>query len=227
MAFNRMSAALSVLISRNFSKIFLRARRTLKFSHSLGHKRTWRQVRITSALLSISDVRRRTHVGFSRPFVSPRTNSRSADRVRPGDRSRSSGDARQARERRGQFLLVIVPVYEFAFEVVDVGLHIEMAVTGKVEQDRLFLAFLLAAQRLVNGATHRVVGLRRRHDALATRELAAGFEAGLLVVGPRLEQSELLGMLLQRRHALIAQAAGVEAGRDEGRTERMHLDQRL
>jgi hypothetical protein len=40
MAFNRMSAALSVLISRNFSKIFLRARRTLKFSHSLGQKRT-------------------------------------------------------------------------------------------------------------------------------------------------------------------------------------------
>src|SRR5450759_3152914 len=40
MAFNRMSAALSVLISRNFSKILLRARQTLKFSHSLGHYRT-------------------------------------------------------------------------------------------------------------------------------------------------------------------------------------------
>src|ERR1019366_5028797 len=39
MAFNRMSAALSVLILRNFSKIFLRARQTLKFSHSLGHSR--------------------------------------------------------------------------------------------------------------------------------------------------------------------------------------------
>src|SRR5450759_80892 len=90
-----------------------------------GHKRTRRQVRITSALLPISDLRRRTYVGFSRPFISPRTNSRSAARVRPGDRSRSSGDARQARERHRQFLLVIVPVYEFAFEVVDVGLHID------------------------------------------------------------------------------------------------------
>jgi hypothetical protein len=39
MTFNRMSAALSVLILRNFSKILLRARRTLKFSHSLGHSR--------------------------------------------------------------------------------------------------------------------------------------------------------------------------------------------
>ena len=111
----------------------------------LGQQRKWRHVRVTSAELLITDIRRRTYVGFSRPFISPRTNSRSAARVRPGDRSRSSGDARQARERRGQFLLVVVPVDELAFEVVDVGLHIEMAVAGKVEQDRLFLAFLLAA----------------------------------------------------------------------------------
>src|SRR5450755_982121 len=94
----------------------------------------------------------------------------------------SSGDARQARERRGQFLLVVVPVDQLALEVVDIGLHIEMAVAGQVEQDRLFLAFLLAAQRLVDGAAHRVVGLRRRHDALATRKLDAGFKASLLMV---------------------------------------------
>jgi hypothetical protein len=37
MAFNRMSAALSVLMTRNFSKMFLRARRALEFSHGLGH----------------------------------------------------------------------------------------------------------------------------------------------------------------------------------------------
>jgi len=32
-----MSAALSVLMTRNFSKMFLRARRALEFSHGLGH----------------------------------------------------------------------------------------------------------------------------------------------------------------------------------------------
>src|SRR5471030_1829630 len=94
-----------------------------------------------------------------------------------------SGNARQAHERHGQFLLVVVPVDEFALVVVDVGLHIEMAVAGKVEQDRLFLAFLLAAQRLVDGATHRVIGLRRRHDAFAACELDASLEARLLMVG--------------------------------------------
>ena len=39
MASKRMSAALSVLKTRNFSKMFLRARRLLEFSHGLGHQR--------------------------------------------------------------------------------------------------------------------------------------------------------------------------------------------
>ena len=46
------------------------------------------------------------------------------------------------------------------------------------------------------------------------------------MVGARLDQAELLGVRHQRRHAVIAQAAGVEAGRNEGRAERVHLDQR-
>jgi len=39
MASNRMSAALSVLMARNFSKMFLRARQALEFSHGLDPKR--------------------------------------------------------------------------------------------------------------------------------------------------------------------------------------------
>src|SRR5438309_2297422 len=44
MAFNRMSAALSVLMTRNFSKMFLRARRVLEFSYGLDPEQTsdWR-----------------------------------------------------------------------------------------------------------------------------------------------------------------------------------------
>jgi hypothetical protein len=37
MASNRISTALSVLMTRNFSKMLLRARRALEFSHGLGH----------------------------------------------------------------------------------------------------------------------------------------------------------------------------------------------
>src|SRR5712672_1924851 len=41
MTSNRMSAAQSVLMARNFSKMFLRARRALEFSHSLDPNRKW------------------------------------------------------------------------------------------------------------------------------------------------------------------------------------------
>src|SRR5277367_3884701 len=54
----------------------------------------------------------------------------------------------------------------------------------------------------------------------------AGLEARVLVIGPRLDQPELLQVADQGRHAVIAQAPGVEAGRYELGAERMHLDQR-
>ena len=40
MASDRMSAALSILIARNFSKMFLRAWQALEFSHGLDPDRT-------------------------------------------------------------------------------------------------------------------------------------------------------------------------------------------
>ena len=42
MTFNVMSAALSVLLMRNFSKIFLRAPRALEFSHGLDPQQSFR-----------------------------------------------------------------------------------------------------------------------------------------------------------------------------------------
>ena len=47
-----------------------------------------------------------------------------------------------------------------------------------------------------------------------------------LRVGARFDQPELLQEADQRRHPVIAQPAGMEARRHEGRTERVHLDQR-
>ena len=45
MTFSAMCAALSALLTRNFSKIFLRARRALEFSHGLDPKRKRRDER--------------------------------------------------------------------------------------------------------------------------------------------------------------------------------------
>ena len=56
MASKRMSAALSVLKTRNFSKMFLRARRLLEFSHGLGHKQMPRHRLGKSALPLKADI---------------------------------------------------------------------------------------------------------------------------------------------------------------------------
>ena len=79
---------------------------------------------------------------------------------------------------------------------------------------------------LVNGAADGVVGLGRRDDPLGARELHAGVEAGGLVIGLGLDQAELLHMADHRRHAVIAQPAGVEAGRRESGAQRVHLGER-
>src|ERR1700733_11934802 len=100
-------------------------------------------------------------------------------------------DAGQAGERHGELAFVIVLVDQLAFEIGDIGAHVEMAVAGHVEQNDLGLALFLAAQCLVDGATHRMRRLRRRYDALAAGELHAGVEAGFLVIGARLDQAEI------------------------------------
>src|SRR5207249_6691062 len=90
----------------------------------------------------------------------------------------SGRNRRQASERHGQLLLIVVLVDELAFEVADIGLHVEMAVARHVEQDGLALALFLAAQSLVDRAAHRMRRLRRGYDPFAARELDAGLEAG-------------------------------------------------
>ena len=90
----------------------------------------------------------------------------------------------------------------------------------------LRLAGLLGLQRLVDRALDRMVRLGRRQDALDAGEVDPGLEALDLVVRDRLDQAEVQQVADHRRHAVVAQAAGVEAGRDELGAERVHLDQR-
>ena len=107
-------------------------------------------------------------------------------------------DARQARQRHRKFLFIVVLVDKFAFEEADVGLHIEMAVTGEVEENGLLFALFLAAQSFIDRAAYRVIGFRRRHDAFAARKFDTSFKAGLLMVCARLDQSELVNVRDER-----------------------------
>ena len=84
----------------------------------------------------------------------------------------------------------------------------------------------LACSASPNSAGHGVVGFRRGNDALGAGELDAGGKGFELLHAGRLDQSEFQHVRNQRRHAVIAQSAGMDSGRDEGGAERVHLDQR-
>ncbi len=71
-----------------------------------------------------------------------------------------------------------------------------------------------------------MVGFGRGNDALGARKLNAGREGVQLLYARGFDQAQIEHMRDQRRHAVIAQAAGVNSGRDEGAAQRVHLDQR-
>jgi hypothetical protein len=58
--------------------------------------------------------------------------------------------------------LVWIAILEFAGEVVRVGLHIEMAVAGQIEQDRARFSFFLTLKCFVDdlGCAHPALPLR-------------------------------------------------------------------
>ncbi len=135
-------------------------------------------------------------------------------------------DAWKPREGHRQFALVVGLVDELAGEIVHVRLHVEVSVPAEVEEDRLRHALLPAADGLVDRPAHGVIGLGRRQDALGPSELHARVEAFLLHQRARLDQPEFLEVRHHRRHAVIAQPAGVESWRHERGPERVHLGER-
>ena len=64
------------------------------------------------------------------------------------------------------------------------------------------------------------------YDAFRPGELNAGLEAADLMYRAGFDFAQMGQMADQRRHAVIAQTAGMEPRRNEAGAERVHLDQR-
>ena len=92
-------------------------------------------------------------------------------------------------------------------------------------EDRLGLAGLLARQRLADGGGQGVGRLGRGHDPLGAGELQGGREALHLADGHRLGEAQLVDVGDERRHAVVAQPAGVDRLGDERRPQGVHLQQ--
>ena len=73
-------------------------------------------------------------------------------------------------------LLGVGVVLQLAREVLVVGGEVEVAVTAQVEQDDAFFAGLFGRTRFADGGADGVRALRRRDDALGSRELDGGLE---------------------------------------------------
>ena len=96
----------------------------------------------------------------------------------------------------------------------------------EVEQDHRRLAPLARPDCFIDHRPNRVGGLRRRDGAFGPGELHRGVEHRPLRVGNRLDESVVGQSGDQRRHAVVAQAPGVDAVRHEPVAERVHLQQR-
>jgi hypothetical protein len=101
-----------------------------------------------------------------------------------------------------------------------------VAVAAQRSEDDLGLARLGAVAGLADGRRDRVRRLRGRDDALGTGEADAGLEALGLADRLGLDQAQLVDVAEQRRHAVVAQPAGVDGVRDEVVAQRVHLHHR-
>ena len=135
-------------------------------------------------------------------------------------------DLGQARQRGLHLLRGVLEVLELARHVALVGGEVEVAVTAEVERDDLPVSRGLAAERLVDDDPDRVGRLGRRQEPFRAREGQRRLEGGVLVDGHRLDHLVVVQRAHQGRHAVVAEAAGVDRRRDEGVAERVHLDQR-
>src|SRR3989344_6999876 len=140
--------------------------------------------------------------------------------------SRGLADFRQPLHRLRDRGLRIVVVLELTAEGFVVGGHVGMAVTGEIEEYGLACAGLLAGERLVDRGAQRMAGFGRRDDALGAREGDARFESRKLRHRDGLDQPFVAELRYQRRVAVIAQPARVNARRHEVVAERVHLHQR-
>src|SRR6266849_5887725 len=105
--------------------------------------------------------------------------------IEPATSLRSRRNRQTLDRFEGSFQLFVSQreVDELAGEVVVVGGHVEMTVTGEVEEDRALDAGLVGGPRLLQGAVDCVCGLGSREDALAAGECHGGSEDVVLEVG--------------------------------------------
>ena len=104
--------------------------------------------------------------------------------------------------------------------------QVHQAVAAVAKQNDLFFAFFFGLFGFLNGRGDGMAGFGGTDKAFGLGPGHRGFIAFDLVDGPRRVQSFDDALADQRRHAVIAQAAGVNRRRHKSVAQRVHRQQR-
>ena len=128
---------------------------------------------------------------------------------RDGQASGSVPDHGKRGKGPGKFGMVVVAVLQFSVEIVGVRAHIEVPVSGKIEDDGARATLRLATYGLVDGATNGMCGFGRGQNSLGARKTLTCLETLRLVVGACLGQPQRLQMADDGSHAVISKSSGM------------------
>ena len=128
-------------------------------------------------------------------------------------------DFRQATE---QFLFGELMVAEFAVEIVGVSLHVNKAVTAKVEEDSLLFAFQFSLIGLTDDLCNGMGGLRSRVDSFCFGKSYTGFETFQLLQGFCFNDNVFEKLAAQYTGTMVTQTTSMNGSRLEIMSECVH-----
>jgi hypothetical protein len=116
-------------------------------------------------------------------------------------------------------------VDEIPGKILVVGREVELAVRAQSSQYHFGFAGLGAALRLFYRCGKSVRGFRSWDDSLGSGEAYSCRKAPGLGLCDRLDQAEFVDVRYERRHAVVAQTAGMYRVGNEVVSERVHLEE--
>src|ERR1022692_1967835 len=117
-------------------------------------------------------------------------------------------------------------ILKLTAQIALVRSEVEVAVAAEAEQNDLCPAFFPRGDGFVHSGANRVGGFGRGQYSLGSGELQRCLEARQLRIGFGLNVPQVEQVAEQRRCAVVAQPARVDARRNEIVAEGIHLDER-
>ena len=118
----------------------------------------------------------------------------------------------------------IFVILQLSAQIRLIRAHVKIAVTGKIEEDHALLALCFGVKRFIHRGANRMGRLWGWDNSLCPGKLDRSVEGWDLFDRHCFNMTRIIQSADARRHAVIAQAARMDPGRNEIMTQRMHFD---